>query len=73
MIPRNAKIPQTVAENATLGMSRTFVWRGEKSPCENTEKVTIDGFSHCAFSRFRPDNTLTRLHDMAQTSHHDGA
>ena len=34
--PRQAKIRQTVAENATHGMWRTFVWRAEKSP-----KVTI--------------------------------
>jgi len=34
--PRQAKIRQTVAENATHGMSRTFVWRGKRSPCENT-------------------------------------
>jgi len=39
--PRQAKIRQTVAENATRGMSRTFVWRGERSPCENTKKVNI--------------------------------
>jgi len=39
--PRQAKIRQTVAENATHEMSRTFLWRGGRSPCENTKKVTI--------------------------------
>ena len=39
--PRQAKIRKTVAENATHGMSRTFVWRGEKSLCKKHEKVTI--------------------------------
>jgi len=54
---RQAKIRQTVAENATSGMSRTFVWRGERSLCENTKKSPFGGFSRCAFSHFRPDNT----------------
>jgi len=40
---RQAKIRQTVAENATRGMSRAFVWRGERSPCQNT-KVIIRRF-----------------------------
>jgi len=43
--PRQAKIRQTEAENATHGMSRTFVWRVEKSPCENTKKSPFGGFS----------------------------
>jgi len=47
---RQAKIRQTVAENATHGMSRTFVWRGEKSPCENTKTSPFGGFSRGAFS-----------------------
>jgi len=47
---RLAKIRQTVAENAT----RTFVWRGERSPCENTNKSTFGGFSRGDLSRFRP-------------------
>jgi len=42
--PRQAKIRQTEAENATHGMSRTFVWRGERSPCENTKKSPFCGF-----------------------------
>ena len=43
--PRQAKIRQTVAENATHGMSRTFVWRDERSPCLNTKKSSFGGFS----------------------------
>ena len=39
--PRQAKIRQTVAENATHGMSRTFVWRGRKVAMRKHEKVTI--------------------------------
>ena len=42
--PRQAKIRPTVAENTTHGMSRTFVWRGEKSLCKNTNKSPFGGF-----------------------------
>ena len=57
--PRQAKIRQTVAENATQ-MWRTFVWRGERSPCENTKKSSFGGFSRGALSPFRPENTIIR-------------
>jgi len=67
LLPRQVKIRQTVAENATYGMWRTIVWRGEKSPCENTKKSPYGGFSRGAFSRFRPEK---RLYYMAQISHH---
>jgi len=50
--PRQAKIRQTVAENATHVMSRNFVWRGERSPCENTKKSPFGGFSRGDLSRF---------------------
>ena len=52
--PRQAKIPQTVAENATNGMSRTFVWMGERPPCINTKTSSFGGFSRGDLSRFRP-------------------
>jgi len=52
--PRQAKIRQTVAENATRGMSRTVVRRGERSPFENTKKSPFGGFSRGDLSRFRP-------------------
>jgi len=39
--PRQAKIRQTVGEKTTHEKCWTFVWRGERSPCENTKKVTI--------------------------------
>ena len=55
--PRQAKIRQTVAENATHGMSCTFVWRGERSPCENTKKSPFGGFLRGAFSPRKHDNT----------------
>jgi len=58
--PRQAKIRQTVAENATHGMSRTFVWRGKRSPCKNTKKSPFDGFSRGTFSPFRPENSIIR-------------
>jgi len=48
--PCQTKIRQTVAENATHGMSRTVVWRGERSPCKNTKKSPFGGFSRGAFS-----------------------
>ena len=41
------------AENATHGMSRTFVWRVERSPCENTKTSLFGGFSRGSCSRFR--------------------
>ena len=56
--PRQANMRQTVAENATHGMSGTFVWRGEMSPCENQKKSPFGGFSRGTFSRFCPENTL---------------
>jgi len=49
---RQAKIRKTVGENATHGMSRTLVWRGERSPCENTKKSPFGGFLRGAFSPF---------------------
>jgi len=55
--PRQAKIRQTVAENATHGMSRSFGWWGERSPCENTKKSPFGGFSHGAFSPRKHDTT----------------
>jgi len=58
--PRQVKIRQTVAENATHGMSRSLVWRGERLPCENTKKSPFGGFSRGAFSPFRPENTIIR-------------
>ena len=58
LLPRLAKKRQTVAENATHGMWRTSVWRGEKSPCENTKKSPFGGFSRGAFLCFCPENTL---------------
>jgi len=63
--PRQAKTRQTIGENATRGMSRTFLWRGERSSCENTKKSPFGGFLHGAFSRFRPENTIIR-HDTNQ-------
>jgi len=48
--PRQAKIRPMVAENTKHGMSRTFVWWGEKSPCENTKKSPFGGFSRGALS-----------------------
>jgi len=44
LLPRHAKIRHTEDENATHGLSRTFVWRGERSPCENTKKSPFGGF-----------------------------
>jgi len=58
--PRQAKIRQLVVEHATHGMWRTFVWRGEKSPCENTKKSSFGWVSRGAFSLFDPENTLIR-------------
>ena len=52
--PRQAKIQQTVAENATHGMSCSFLWRGERSPCENTKQSTFGGFSRGASRLFAP-------------------
>jgi len=37
---------------------RTFVWRGERSPCENTKKSPFCGFSCGAFSPFRPETII---------------
>ena len=59
--PRQAKIRQTVAENSTHGMSRTFVWRGERSPCENTIKSSFGGFARGDLSRFRLCLSYLRL------------
>jgi len=64
--PRTAKIRQTVTKNATHGMSRTFVFRGDRAPCENTKKSPFGAFSRDAFSSFRPENTIIR-HDTNQT------
>ena len=58
--PRQAKIRQTGGEKATHEKCRTFVWRGERSPCENTKKSPFSGFSRGAFSPFRPENTIIR-------------
>jgi len=52
--PRQAKIRQTEGEKATHENCRTFVWRGERSSCKNTNKSPFGGFSCCAFSPFRP-------------------
>jgi len=59
LLPRQAKIRQTVGENAPHGMLRTFVCRGEKSPCENTT-VTIEWVFAWRFFAFCPENTLIR-------------
>jgi len=57
--PRQAQIRQTGAK--TRGMKcRTFVWRGERSPCENMKRSPFGGFSRGAFSPFRPENTIIR-------------
>ena len=58
--PRQAKIRQTGGEKAKHEKCRTFVWRGERSPCENTKKWPCGGFSRGAFSHFRPENTIIR-------------
>ena len=50
----------SIGLNATLVKWRTFVWRGEKSPCENTKNSPFEGFSRGAFLRFRPEFTLIR-------------
>jgi len=65
--PRKAKIRQTIAENATHGMSRTLVWRDERSPCENTKKSPFGGFSRGAFRIFAPQKGK---YEMAQISQH---
>jgi len=57
--PRQAKIRQTVAKNATHGKWR-FFGGGAKSPCENTKKSPFGGFLSGDLSRFRFDNTLIR-------------
>jgi len=62
--PRQAKIRQTV-KHATHEMSRTFVWRGEKTSCTTTKKSPFGGVLRGAFSHFRPENTLIR-HDTNQ-------
>jgi len=69
--PRQAKIRQTVAENATHGMSRTFVWRGERSPCENTKESPFGGFSCGDLSprqaKIRPTVAENATHEMSRT------
>ena len=52
--PRQAKIRQTVAKNATHGMSRTSVWWSERSPCENTKIHHFAGFHVATFYVFAP-------------------
>jgi len=61
--PCQAKIRQMVAENTTHGMSRTFVWWGEKSPCENTKKSPFGGFSRGVLSPRK--HTYTTWHKSA--------
>ena len=68
--PRQSKIRQTVAENATHGMSRTFVLRGERSPCESTKRSPFGGFSRGAFSPRKHDNTKWHKSATIQISHH---
>jgi len=58
--PRQAKIRQTGGKKATHENCRTFVWRGERSPCDKHEKVTIWRFFAWrlfAFSPRKHDNT----------------
>ena len=57
---RQAKIRQKGGEKATHEKCRTFVLRGERSPCENTKKSPFGGFSRGAISPFRPENTIIR-------------
>jgi len=59
-VMRQAKIRQTVAENATHEKCRTFVWRGERSPCQNMKLSPFGGFSRGAFSPFRPEKAIIR-------------
>jgi len=59
---RQAMIRQTVAENATHGMWRTFVWRGKTRKSHH-----LAGFRVAPFRVFAPK---TRLYDMAQISQH---
>ena len=42
--PRQAKIRHTVGEKTTHEKCCTFVWRGERSPCENTKKSRVAPF-----------------------------
>jgi len=39
---RHTKVRQTEGEKATHAKCRTFVWRGERSLCENTKKSPFD-------------------------------
>jgi len=59
-LPRQAKIRQTGGEKATHEKCCTFVWRGERSPCEITKKSPFGGFLHGAFSPFCPENMIIR-------------
>ena len=52
-------------------MSRTFVWRGERSLCENTKKSPFGGFSRGAFSPRKHDNT--KLSTYRNTTWHKSA
>ena len=60
--PRQAKIRQTGGEKAKHAKCRTFVWRGERSPCENTKSDHLEGFRVAPIRLFAPK---TRLYDMA--------
>jgi len=52
--PRQAKIRQTVAENATHEMSRTFVWRGEGRHAKTRKRHHLAGFRVATFRVFAP-------------------
>ena len=57
---RQAKKRQTGGEKATHEKCRTFVWRGERSPCENTKKPKFGEFSRGDLSRFRGETAKGR-------------
>jgi len=57
LLPRQAKIRQTGGKKATHEKCCTFVWRGERSPCEITKKSPFSGFLRGAFLLRKHDNT----------------
>ena len=52
--PRQSKIRQTGGEKATHEKYRTFMWRGERSPCENTKSHHLASFRVAPFRLFAP-------------------
>jgi len=54
------KDTKTGGDKAKHEKFRTFVWRGERSPCENTKKWPFGGVSRGDLSPFRPENTIIR-------------